>query len=383
MRSQVVRNFRLKESAYASLVGKRLLPSRRPLLNHLENLAYSSSLDPEGRSTADFSAFISRRPVSKGFAEGVIDFLLAEKQHQIRCEMIGLGFPMNSVNTLFEALFEQVQSIPKSYVQPSKANDPAVGNGFAAIAGAVVHTIYGLGRPAKLKDSEANFLDENTGVDDFLRLMNIEVGYSESGKRETLSLEEAYMRGVQFFNVDAQVRTAIPILLAANPNCVRYALSEAGERCGASIAYPITDAAYEATLRGERRLYEHTADEVTARGNNIVLAALAENHELVTKLTTSQIRKQMIGSLLLQIALLLDTDNVRPIRAVSYEIISSNTRRLRSMGYEKVSSYEHPGGPSVNVVVFDPSKRAYITRCLMLILDNFVWHIRRSLDGNC
>ncbi|MCA9195524.1 MAG: hypothetical protein KDB03_27320, partial [Planctomycetales bacterium] len=91
----------------------------------------------------------------------------------------------------------------------------------------------------------------------------------------------------------------------------------------------------------------------------------------------------MIGSLLLQIALLLDTDNVRPIRAVSYEIISSNTRRLRSMGYEKVSSYEHPGGPSVNVVVFDPSKRAYITRCLMLILDNFVWHIRRSLDGNC
>lgn len=381
MSNTVVREYRLRETAYETLVANDMFPSRRPLLRHLEELAHSNSLETAGRSTGDFSAFKSRRPISRGFADGVVDFLLFnwhDDSHGLR----ELGLPLTP-EPLFETLFERIPSdLPaKAYTPPTKANDPAVGSGFAALAGAVVHTIYGLGRPAEFIDSEACYLDPESGVADFLRMMNAETGYSQAKKREVLTVEEAYARGREFFDADAQAHEAIPKMLEANPNCARYALSDDGHCAGVSVAYPITDAAFDATLRGERKLYEHTAEDIRPRANNIVITGFAENHSLVADLSTFQKRKFLIGSLLLQIALLLDTDDRRPIRTISYEIIASNTKRLRSMGYQKVCSYRHPGGPSINVVVWDAMRRPYVTRCLMLVLDDFIWRIRHSIDG--
>lgn len=151
MSNTVIREFRLTEAAYDTLVANKILPSRRPLLSHLEKLAHSNSLETAGRSTADFSAFTSRRAISRGFAEGVVDFLLADRQHHLRPRLLSLDFPL-ATDPLFDALFERIPptALAKAYAPPTKANDPAVGSGFAGLAGAVVHTIYGLFRPASL-----------------------------------------------------------------------------------------------------------------------------------------------------------------------------------------------------------------------------------------
>ncbi len=130
-------------------------------------------------------------------------------------------------------------------------------------------------------------------------------------------------------------------------------------------------------------LHGYTCEDIVPRGNNIVLFMLAECHDAEADhgISTMSKRKNLIGSLLLQIARLLDPDNRKPIRAVSYEIHPGNTKRLRSMGFQPVRKCTAYGDVPINVVVFDPTRRSWLVRNAMLILDDFVWRIRTAFDG--
>jgi hypothetical protein len=203
-----------------------------------------------------------------------------------------------------------------------------------------------------------------------------------------LSLEQAIALGREYFGgPEDRVARFLETLVSVNEEFVQYALARSGERIGYTSAYAITDDAYEATLRGERGTFEHQPGEIVPSSNNIVLNCFVEFHNAGQHMRNFSKRLAVQSSFLSQIARLLDPTVRRPIRCVTYTIAPDNNKRLYRLGFQDVKGSDGKtlvlkGEYNCNysVVEFDPTTRPFVRRCLMMLLDDFIWRIRTSYD---
>ena len=177
-------------------------------------------------------------------------------------------------------------------------------------------------------------------------------------------------------------------IITINPDFVRYAYTEEGQRLGLTAALAISDDAYEATIRGGRGPFDFTMNDIVPRSNNIVMLSYAEtpnDNMKFMSLLNRRIRLQ--AKMMQQVALLLDPPMTRPIRLLSFDIIPANSKRLKMTGfcpatdkYGQEITVDYFNGP-VRVLDFDPAKRNLFAGNSMMLIDKALRVIRKTIDG--
>lgn len=372
MRKPVIRTFRLTESAHDAFREQDMFPKRSVLHAHLVGRKVP------GRSYREISRFLDRRAITRSFAEAFVAFL-----HQVPERIPPVLRSGGASLPTFDDLFEEIEAclVEGYYVQPDKTNDPSM-LGIGAISGAVAHTVFKIGSRDPAFDSHLAYLDGETGLLDYERIVFTDRGFSGLQRGEQISVQQAYERGKAEFPPDANgaLTAYVARLINVNPDFVRYALTTDGERIGVSCAYAITDEAYADTLAGKHDLYSYQDEDIVPLSNNVVLLTLAETHDVASMRNGLWRRKSLIGSLLYQIASIIDLDNRRPVRTISYEITTANTKRLRKMGYRHVATISRPPAPNYNVVAYNPLEQSFSMKFVAMILDDFVWRVRASIE---
>ncbi|GAB5407262.1 MAG: hypothetical protein Aurels2KO_54930 [Aureliella sp.] len=290
-----------------------------------------------------------------------------------------------TVDTAVALLFEPLPKgyVYKSYNQPDSSSDPT-GKGIVGVVAAVFDTIFNLTGRVNAVHAPARYFDGVNGLNDFERLCYIEAGFGNLPKGTRVTVEEAEQRGHDWgkcapgYFADYSRR-----LMSINRDFVRYALTPDGDRVGMSAAFAITDAAYRDCLEGRKGMDDFEDDDIVPNGNNQVLFMLTEDHERPEHIRQATARNAIVGSMLLQIALIARPEVRRPIRCISYGILGSNTKRLKAVWFEETPHYfdcSDVGFPSYTTMYFDPMQHGIIRRNMMLVLDDLVWRIRSSVD---
>lgn len=363
------KNHRLTETAYSEYHQGTELPGREFVL------AKMKEANVPGRSTTDFTAFASRGRVTKEFAVEFTRLAIQYSQSQptgVKRKLEGVTF-----QKAFNWLFEEISDSDRKYVRPQKDNDPIMKGVLYAASGAIYALFKMIWKSNQHRVPDLVRSPEE--LDEFLRHNWTEVGYSESKKGERLTAIEAEERGRTSAGEDVQrLKSFLLRLLPLNKNAIRYCIDQTGERLGFSCVFPISDAAFTATMDGERAMFEYRDDDVVEKSNNVVLLSLGEVYKENHQYRLYSKRRALFASLLTHIAVMLDSDSDQTVKLISYEFTQANSERLKAYKFKRVKSADQER----SVVVFDPKMAKPPHKYLMQLVVDLLWRIHWSAkDG--
>jgi len=239
---------------------------------------------------------------------------------------------------IFYSLFGKVpsDSAPNKYNQPTVGNDSAM-RGLGWLGKALFSALDAVGKGKKATTPDARCTD----LDDCITRIFTALGYYLAPEDRKLTPDLAYASGAAYTKDELELRQIVSKLQRINPDCVRYAMCD-DRVVGLTVAFPITDKAYEETVAGKRHIFQYGDDDILPHGNNIVLYVYSEAVADTEKRTIAS-RYHMSISFMWQIALLLDTKSVKAPRYLSFSVGKTNTKRLISQGFELVTGTSaHP-----------------------------------------
>lgn len=364
-RRPINRQWRIKEDVFKEL--GRTVPGRIKLEPQVEILL-RCGLAPEGTSNEDYSNVIKRKELSKFLATCVIRYYMSNPE-LLPAQYSSMS---RSENALFSAFFEYVPDLEKSYsyTSPSEANDMAM-RGLRWIGGALLGSVVGI--PEFVKHREKGRCDD---IDDYLQLIYSMAGFTLS-KNNRVTNEEAIQIGLDYFGDQQQMQLLAETIIQINRDCIRYSIL-GDEKVGVTAAFPISDEAYEAAIRGEHDLFSFTKNEIVHSSNNILLLNYADCTSRAQG-RVSKVRWVTSKSFLTQIALLMDPTDKKPLRFISFTGLPVNTGRLLRLGFKKLAHGFHPT-VTCNMVVLDSAYVKRTTRMLLPAIDNLFRYIRNEID---
>jgi hypothetical protein len=363
----------MRQEIYLAFVESRAFPKRKCL--H-ETVNFSNSM---------FGDFREGRPVSEEFAEGFVAYL-ATNVGSIPKSIANLPVELNSY-------FRSPYEFYVEFEHPDHGNDPwfrkglipGIESSLALVGAMATNALFSPDPKLRIDNSDRALLDPDYDFPVVEQLLHIAVGFAMSSKGEKLTLQEAEDRAREKIREPrGHLASQFEKLFEINPNFIRYVLT-GSEKLGVHCMFPITDAAYEATVRGERPMYSYSEEEILGKGNNLVVFAAGEIFNRNTTFTAIVRRMLMAASMFDQAASLLDMDKALPviIRMVSYELDPANAKRLKAMGFRTCGSGVGPGGYEHKVCVWDPMEQDATKRPQFNFFSTFILATRQHQDESC
>jgi hypothetical protein len=344
------------------------------LCHHLRNLNVA------GRSDSEFSNFVSRQPITEAFARGVLDFVMKSSRN---IHLVKKHIEDNEIESAFQWMFTKVEHdrIPFRYYPPTEKNDPVFGGVGEFAKAALQGLAMFLTMQPKAMDARV-YLDNEAGIEEYLRMIYTDHGMSQSNKKSKLSIYEAEQLGRTYVGDQQQwLPEFTSSLIEKNPNFVRFALDSNGQKIGATCVFPISAEAYQETVCGKRRMEDYKSEEIPTIGNHLVLFTYCENQSAGTPDFLFSRRRKLLGSFLSHIALLLNPEEGRDIRAITYKIQASNSSRIEKYQFHDVAHFKSDTQPDYTVVAFDQSNESsLLNQMAMKSMISHLWLLRESLD---
>ena len=379
-------DYRLTAAAYAAFGDDP--PQRLPLFRFIER-EQDAGRTAAGRNPAAYSRLIRRRAVRIDFARAVAAYVAGRPRAvpQAVRELLG-GVDRGTAfdrATAFDRLFEPVPVHEAAGLGAGEEPTFSPSGLLPGVAGVATETLVRMADPDWLTGGGAVYPDDAAGPDELVRSLYTHAGYGARGRDRRrgrrVSVEDAFEAGRAELADDPDWhRENCRRITAVTPDAFRYALDAAGRRVGASAAVPVSAAAFEATARGGRGPMDYADDEFRPRGNDLIVYVLTEVYDGGSAAGAWERRSRMLSGLMLQLALLLDPSDRRPVRAISYAVDSDNTQRLRRCGFRAVRAFDGPRVSRGEVVTWDAAGRPFLERHLMLSLNDLLWAVRRAVD---